>query len=314
MVAMYLRVGLALSIWLLAGCGGEPARSIKPTPAEEEGGLEPEKPAPRPIDAGRPAADARPDPVGNDAAEAAPPPRDASVSGDSGVTSPPPGPIAIPTSYPKGTTAGVHMGADGKLVYEYDENGDTVPDFSHAGYGGGGVPIPMVPVALTLSPVAGEKVAAPRLQAAIDELARKPLVDGFRGALLLRRGVYPMLSGLTIKDSGIVVRGEGDGADGTVLQIVGTALVKIFTITDGGKSPTEVPGTRRKLTDPYVPLGARWFRVESTQGLAVGDPVMVVRPSTANWITAIGMDAYGGTLAASTCTSIARSWPSRTTG
>jgi hypothetical protein len=39
----------------------------------------------------------------------------------------------------------VYPGPDGKLVYNADEQGNTIPDFSHAGYRGGGAPIPSVP-------------------------------------------------------------------------------------------------------------------------------------------------------------------------
>jgi hypothetical protein len=39
-----------------------------------------------------------------------------------------------------------------------------------------------------------------------------------------------------------------------------------------------------------VPVGARSFRVNDASGFQVGDTVIVHRPSTAEWITAIGMD------------------------
>ena len=64
----------------------------------------------------------------------------------------------------------VYPGADGKLVYVPDEQGNTIPDSSHAGYGGGGVPIPTVPVKETIWPVAGDNTA--NIQAAIDKVRR----------------------------------------------------------------------------------------------------------------------------------------------
>ena len=39
------------------------------------------------------------------------------------------------------TVSRIHPGADGRLVYVPDEQGNTILDWSHAGYGGGGVPI-----------------------------------------------------------------------------------------------------------------------------------------------------------------------------
>ena len=61
-------------------------------------------------------------------------------------------------------------------------------DFSHAGYMGGGVAIPTVPVAVTIGPSGGDDTQA--IQAAIDMVSRMPLVNGFRGAVLLRPGAY----------------------------------------------------------------------------------------------------------------------------
>jgi hypothetical protein len=45
-------------------------------------------------------------------------------------------------------------GTDNKLVYVPDELGNTVIDSSHAGYSGGGVAIPSIPVRETIWPVA----------------------------------------------------------------------------------------------------------------------------------------------------------------
>ena len=58
------------------------------------------------------------------------------------------------------TVSKVYPGPDGKLVYVADEQGNTIHDASHAGYGGGGVPIPTVPVKETIWPVAGDNTDA----------------------------------------------------------------------------------------------------------------------------------------------------------
>src|SRR5882724_305420 len=42
--------------------------------------------------------------------------------------------------------------AKGKLTYKTLEGGDKIMDFSYAGYMGGGVSIPLVPVTITLTP------------------------------------------------------------------------------------------------------------------------------------------------------------------
>src|SRR6188508_22823 len=119
------------------------------------------------------------------------------------------------------TASKVYPGPDGKLVYVPDEQGNTILDSSHAGYGGGGVPIPTVPVKETIWPVAGDNTE--HVQAAIDRVSALPLDKfGFRGTLLLRAGYYRMATPLTIKASGVVLRGEGMGDTGTILVATGT--------------------------------------------------------------------------------------------
>ena len=44
------------------------------------------------------------------------------------------------------TSQWVYPGTDGKLVYKTTPAGDRIMDFSHAGYLGGGVALPNVPV------------------------------------------------------------------------------------------------------------------------------------------------------------------------
>ena len=44
------------------------------------------------------------------------------------------------------TVSRVYPGPAGRLVYVPDEQGNIIPDASHAGYRGGGVAIPTVPV------------------------------------------------------------------------------------------------------------------------------------------------------------------------
>src|SRR5689334_2108346 len=119
------------------------------------------------------------------------------------------------------TVSLVYPGTDGKLVYTPDEKGNIIQDCSHAGYGGGGVPIPTVAVKETIWPVPGDNTA--HVQAAIDKVSALPLDrNGFRGAVLLRAGQYRLATPLTIQASGVVLRGEGMGDTGTILIGTGT--------------------------------------------------------------------------------------------
>jgi hypothetical protein len=61
----------------------------------------------------------------------------------------------------------------------------------------------------------------------------------------------------------------------------------------GSGGLAEVAGSRRPVTDDYVPVGAHTFHVDDASGFKVGDTVVVHRPSTQEWIDLLGMDACG---------------------
>lgn len=154
----------------------------------------------------------------------------------------------------------VSPGEDGRLVYKpYSDRGDRILDFSYCGYKRSEVPIPNVPVVETLEPPAGEatpedKMAYPKgpdsfakIQAALDKVAAlKPDANGFRGAVLLSKGTWYVSSGLLVR-GGVVLRGEGDGEDGTVL---------VFTMPGGNGIGIQVGkgggGTSTKTETPLT--------------------------------------------------------------
>ena len=178
---------------------------------------------------------------------------------------------------------------EGRLVYGTDARGNRIPDFSIAGYRGGGVPISDVSVVEEVEP--GEGDDGERIQAAIDRVAERPLNDdGFRGAVLLKSGVYEIEGKLRVSDSGIVLRGEGQGEDGTVLIGAGATQRALIRV-EGTGLWSEVDGTRRRILDDYVPVGATSFEVEADHDFEPGDRVIVHRPDTEEWISAIGMDS-----------------------
>jgi hypothetical protein len=50
------------------------------------------------------------------------------------------------------TSSQVQLDAQGRLSYPADASGNRIPDFSHAGYKGGGVPLPTnIPIVRTLT-------------------------------------------------------------------------------------------------------------------------------------------------------------------
>jgi hypothetical protein len=178
----------------------------------------------------------------------------------------------------------------GKLAYKpLSAQGDTIMDFSSAGYMGGGVALPTVMVQKTLGPSGGDDTAA--IQAAIDAVSALPLQSGVRGAVLLKAGKYTLSGALGIHASGVVLRGSGTGPTGTVITAQSTAN---FTLRIAGSGGTTL-GTSSAITDAYVPSGARAFTVADGSGFAQGDTVMVQRPVTSAWITFMGMDSLNGT-------------------
>jgi hypothetical protein len=207
------------------------------------------------------------------------------------------------------TVSRVHPDPTGKLDYTADEHGNTIPDFSHAGYGGGGVPIPSVPTKETIWPVAGDNTA--NVQAAIDRVSALPAdKSGFRGAVLLKMGYYQMATPIAIQAGGVVLRGEGMGDTGTILIGTGNPRANAVGGQGGpgrgqptlvriaGKSGwTAKEETKQAVTDDYVPVGSRSIRVANAHGFKAGDTVIVRRIGNQDWIAAMGMN---GTTPAST--------------
>ena len=105
---------------------------------------------------------------------------------------------------------------NGKFVYGLDSDGNRLCDFSHAGYEGGGVRLPDVPVVGQLEVSTGGGDDTRRIQEALDRVAqREPDASGFRGALLLGKGKFIVSNTLFIRASGVVLRGQGAGFGGT---------------------------------------------------------------------------------------------------
>jgi hypothetical protein len=189
-----------------------------------------------------------------------------------------------------------YPGPDGKLVYgTYANCGDTrqlnvLPDWSRCGYMGGGVAIPDVPVKVEVSPVAGDNGS--NIQAAIDRLSKlRADANGFRGAVLLTAGRYEVAGTLRITASGIVLRGEGQSTQGTV--IVDTGQDQDTLIVVAGGSRADFPATQTRIADAFVPVGAVRFNVVSAAGFAVGDRVIVHRQTNDKWIDDLNMRQYG---------------------
>jgi hypothetical protein len=202
------------------------------------------------------------------------------------------GTALVATAAPKKLSPIISTGADGRLVYDADEHGNRVPDFSSCGYAGGDQPIPNAPVRVVVAPVPGDSTA--RIQKAIDYVAGLPLdAGGIRGAVLLLKGRHEVFGGLQITHSGIVLRGQGMGGDGTVLVAAGPDRRTLIRVV-GGDDLTVQTNAGWRVADDYVPVGAVSFHVNDASGLKAGSPIRLIRPSTQAWIDRLGMTEFGG--------------------
>jgi hypothetical protein len=184
----------------------------------------------------------------------------------------------------------VYPGADGKLIYKATPNGDRIMDFSHAGYMGGGVTIPTVPVKRTVKPGGGDNTAA--IQNAINEVAALKVENGFRGAVLLAPGVFNCSNTLTISASGVVLRGSSSSnpATRTTLKLSGKPHMGITIRApnnargDAANAGEEFKRAETRIADTYVPSGATKFSVEDAASFSIGDTIEIRRPVTEAWI------------------------------
>lgn len=197
------------------------------------------------------------------------------------------------------------VGSGPELKYLKTERGDQVCDFSYAGYGGGGVAFPTSNNKKSVGSVTGD--ASDAIQSAINQVASMPLVDGVRGVVELAAGTYNCSKTLAIKTNGIILRGAGSAAGGTVIKLTGKPHIAIMIaheVTQGegkdsrkkSKAENSNEGKSRsvskpiKITDDYVPSGTTAINVQSVSGLKSGDTIEITREATKEWIRFMGMD------------------------
>jgi hypothetical protein len=187
----------------------------------------------------------------------------------------------------------VYYDTNGKLVYLSDAKGNRILDFSHAGYKGGGVLIPDIPVVKTISPIEGDNTA--HIQNALFEIGFMPKdSEGFRGALLLTAGKYEIRGTINSGFDGVVLRGVGDGDDpatNTIFWATGNSPNQRTVLIAGGGASTkwreEVPNTRTNITSDSVLVGDNVFEVEDASKFSIGDNIIIYHPCTAEWLAAI---------------------------
>ncbi|MCZ8514219.1 hypothetical protein O9H85_17645 [Paenibacillus filicis] len=215
---------------------------------------------------------------------------------------------------PAGNSRAAFTDRGGRLAYVPDYRGNRLPDFSGAGYRGGGIGLPEVPVRVTIDPVCGDNTS--HIQEAIDRISRLPADErGIRGAVLLKKGVYEIAGQLEIRTGGIVLRGEGQGdpcrlwydpdrrqtleelkkelaaQKTTVLVATGSERRRLLKLHgDERRVRLKQAETEIRIADSYVPVGVNTFRLEEPFAFREGDQVILTRTGNAEWIGEIGMD------------------------
>lgn len=197
--------------------------------------------------------------------------------------------------------------ATGKLHYGLyanlqQNNADhMLPDFSYAGYGGGGAALPAydsLEVKQTLSPGIGDRRAD--IQAAIDAVAAMaPDARGIRGVVFLEAGQYDVNGPLEISTSGVVLRGAGPGENGTVLTATNTDPQSTLITVRGegsGRLPAKaVVDAQTDINQDYVPVGTVSIEVADGSAYRADDKIAIVRTPNTAWTgqSGVNMAQYG---------------------
>ena len=181
---------------------------------------------------------------------------------------------------------------DNKITYTKDAKGNSILDFSYCGYKSSEQDIPALNNVIFVPKQEGD--ASEIIQRAINYVSDlKPDARGFRGAVLLDKGVYHLNRNLWITSSGVVLRGSDKHE--TVLFKHGvdrSAVLHIEGINN------KVQKDSFKVTAAYVPVNEKTLELNTVAGLKVGDRVNITRPSTKEWIKFMGCDIYGGGISA----------------
>jgi|WetSurMetagenome_2_1015567.scaffolds.fasta_scaffold11907_2 hypothetical protein len=190
------------------------------------------------------------------------------------------------------TSQWVYYDAQHRLQYKLLPSGDRIMDFSTAGYEQGELPIPNVPIMATVGPSGSDDTD--RIQRAIDDVSvicHGSLKSGVPcGAVLLLPGTYSVRRSLTIRYSGVVVRGSGES--NTVITMIPAVLPSkpyplfVFGTQDINHDNEPSLGRVHLITDKYVRSGFNTLHVDvgGVAELKVGDAVIITRPVTQKWV------------------------------
>ena len=162
----------------------------------------------------------------------------------------------------------------------HDYSSEVPINFSFVGYRYGIKDIPQVPVKITLNAPAKGVDATRMIQDALDNIQAP-------GAVLLNSGEYLVSSSLTISQSGVVLRGQGES---TVIKATGTAQRSLINL---GESNKRTYGASTNIVE-NAPVGQMWVKVQSASTFKDGDRVGVYFKPNEQWVEDIRMNQIEG--------------------
>lgn len=97
--------------------------------------------------------------------------------------------VASPLKAQPNYSSYVRPGPEGMLIYASDARGNRIPDYSYAGYKGGGVTLPHASVKIALEPARGDDTE--RIQAGIDTAESPPISRNYSIGCKVQRKAGP---------------------------------------------------------------------------------------------------------------------------
>ena len=170
-------------------------------------------------------------------------------------------------------------------------------DYSYVGYRQSEQPIPDAQVVVFVKWQAGDQSS--RIQKAIDYVSARKVdkKTGLRGAVLLDKRTFELSQPLRIQASGVVLRGMDRNE--TVLYKKGVDRGAVVYLESQKEmqpqgEPIKISAAKVDLGSMKLPLDeAAFANGKGKSSFLSGDEIMVVRPSTKEWIQKLGCADFG---------------------
>jgi len=175
-----------------------------------------------------------------------------------------------------------------KIIYIPDSAGNIIPDFSYCGYKNGCFDFSSPEIKAFVKWADGDMTQT--IQSAIDYVGSLPLLNGFRGTIVIDTGIFKINGQLKINSSGIVIKGRTVNNKTTTLLATGydrRILIKV-------KGDSAFCNKWYEVESNYIPAGSKKIFSVNTMNLNVGDQIYLRSTVTKNIIKILKTDWFGG--------------------